>query len=758
MKHTPKAAGVPDTNPRSIQRKIRKWLTRKPVLAASFVLSALLHFGVFHYAVSFLCTLFDFFRRTMQQGLQGNGEPAALSLPSFFRPAPIPWWGFVLISLFSLLSAAGLVWRIWKNMYLPSEELAKGSRRWTTLEELKEQYAGIPDSRKPFDGKGGVPISRYRHTLFIDQSPVNNLIIGTTRSGKGEVYVVSMIDIYSRCRHIADRASMVINDPKGELCAASAETLKKRGYNVQIMDLIHFGGLSFNLLELVKEAYLAGDVAEAQLITKTISTIMFYDPNTRDKTWQNWSIALTNALILAHVIDCCNAAAIYDDPAIKEEYYAKINMYSVARLLTDLLNSEVLDEKWPVDSFFARRAADDIARLQYAPVAGASGKQKGNIVSTTTSELGKFTLDNIARMTAQNTLDLKAVGFDTERPTALFLVLPDYDVSNHFLVTILLAQLRYVLARNAAYAPGGKCPRQVAFILDEYGNMSRAIPDMAHNITADLGRNIYYTLIVQAYSQIYKLHGHEDGQTIIGNCGNQIYLLTIDLETARYYSGLIGNETITTQYVTGDELSLNKTFAENTDQKPLLDPNQLMELGEGESVVVRVTKRRDLQGNRIKATPIFNTGKTQMKYRFEYLGKDFDTNRSLSDIDLTAAHAGISLRDIVYHPEDIGDTREDIEDSMVEDALLPPDFDLCIAELPPDTIDRLLAAYRRVAISETMTDAEMENMTMSDFDAHLQALCDDGRMTADDYRAIQHILQGGVNRLVKETIAAGQEV
>lgn len=741
-------------NPRGIQRRIRRHLTRKPVLVCLFGISTLLIFCLFNFAVSLLCSLFDFLGQTIQQGIQNNGQTPSLSIPAFFHPAPVPWWGFMLIALFSLLSAGGLVWRIWKNMYLPSEELSKGSRRWTTLEELKEQYTGIPDRRAVYEGIGGIPISRYKRTLFIDQSPVNNLIIGTTRSGKGEVFVTSMIDIYSRCKNIADRASLVITDPKGELCAASYTTLQKRGYTVQVMNLLRFNGLSYNPLELIKDVYLAGDTAEAQLLTKTISTIIFHDPNARDKTWQNWSIALTNALILAHVIDCCSTAAIYDDPAIKEEYYSKINMYSVTRLLIDLMNENTIDGKYPIDQFFARRSAGDIAKLQYAAVAGATGKTKGNIFSNTLAELTQFTMDNIARTTAKNTIDLKSIGFDTTHPTALFLVLPDYDVSNHFIVTIMLAQLRYVLAKNAAYAPGGKCPRQVAFILDEYGNMSRAIPDMAHNITTDLGRNIYYTLIVQSYSQIYRLHGQEDGRTIIGNCGNQIYLLTIDLETARYFSDLIGNETITTQHITGDELSLHKTFSENTEQKPLLDANQLMELGEGESVVVRVTKRQDIHGNKIKATPIFNTGKTKMKYRYEYLAKDFDTSKSLSDIVFPVAHHNVSLADIVYHPEEYGDTTGDIEDSPMEDILFPSAFSLCIADLPPESIHRLLVYYRKIFAGSHLSDTDIDRMTISDFDAHLQGLCDDRKMTASDYRLLQTILQGGVTTLVKHTNAA----
>ena len=59
------------------------------------------------------------------------------------------------------------------------------------------------------EGGGGVPIAwnKEKNVIYIDDSPVNNLIIGTTRSGKGETFVVPTIDIYSRA---TKKPSMII--------------------------------------------------------------------------------------------------------------------------------------------------------------------------------------------------------------------------------------------------------------------------------------------------------------------------------------------------------------------------------------------------------------------------------------------------------------------------------------------------------------------------------------------------------------------
>lgn len=61
--------------------------------------------------------------------------------------------------------------------------------------EIQKQYTKIPDRDKPFPGYGGTIISRMGNDLYIDQSLTNNLIIGITRSGKGEMFVLPTIDV-----------------------------------------------------------------------------------------------------------------------------------------------------------------------------------------------------------------------------------------------------------------------------------------------------------------------------------------------------------------------------------------------------------------------------------------------------------------------------------------------------------------------------------------------------------------------------------
>ncbi|MCM3034150.1 MULTISPECIES: type IV secretory system conjugative DNA transfer family protein [Niallia] len=102
-----------------------------------------------------------------------------------------------------------------KVNYKSEKEIAygqKGDSRFTKTIEIEEQYKGIPEKEKEFEGIGGIPISHYKDNYFIDTDTVNTCILGVSRSGKGEIIITPMIDILSRAK---EKSSMILNDPKG---------------------------------------------------------------------------------------------------------------------------------------------------------------------------------------------------------------------------------------------------------------------------------------------------------------------------------------------------------------------------------------------------------------------------------------------------------------------------------------------------------------------------------------------------------------
>ena len=665
----------------------------------------------------------------------------------------------------------------------------KGKSRFTTLEEIQEQYKAIPEKDEFYKGGGGVPISRYKDKIFIDTSPVNNLIIGTTRSGKGEVIVVPINDIYSRAEF---QASLVVNDPKGELVAMSKETLEERGYRVECLNLLNpLKSLSYNPLQLIIDAYHNGDTDEAQSLCKTLTYSLYYNPSAKDPFWQNSAMSLVNGLILAVIDECDKKCKIIDNEILnyekknielssenkeqnletikknermiellekeKEKENSKITLYTVANMLSELGGKDIQvsvvgkdgKEKTEtvnaLDNFFQNLPANSVAKMQYATSKFADGSARGSIFAVAMAELSRFTMNSVARMTSKNSIDLRDVGFNkrvtktvrvlvkerleddkdiiirpienTEtknyftgignieikqgfefkdemflkdvkafgykgkeikakievdsidididevgeyeliysvtddtyenKPVALFLVTPDYDGSNHVLSSIFIRQLYYVLAKEASLSETGKCEREVIFNLDEFGNMP-AIEGFANIVTVCLGRKIRFNIVIQALSQLKKLYG-EDDKTIIGNCGNLIYLLTNDNDTAEYISAGLGDQTIVTESRSGETLDITKNRTESIDSERLLRASALLEFQEGEMVVKRIIKRQDLKGNRIVPYPIHNHGETAMKFRWEYLGESFDNEKVFRKVRIKSKHRNVNLDDLLIN-------------------------------------------------------------------------------------------------------------
>ena len=620
------------------------------------------------------------------------------------NPATIEWtgsllWSFsnfvtlgILATILCSLNLAFTVfftYKIQSNYGRVGKGDEKGSGRFTTVEELKKQYRAIPEKIERFDGGGGIPISRLGDKIFIDDSPVNNLVIGTTRSGKGEVFVVSAIDIYSRAKN---QASLIVTDPKGELFAASKEQLEKLNYNVQCLNLMNpFQSISYNLLELVKNEFMMNNFATAQQYARSVAFMIYNDPLAKDKFWQNASTDLVTALILG----LCEYS--------KTELH-KITMYNIALMMIDLATQTIIDEdtgaeKTALDQFFEQFEPSHPARMQYATIDFAKGQTRAAVLSNTTSKLGVFTLDGTAKLTSKNTFDMRKFGYNhwltaqvkpltrvtitfngveesirsgsdgvftiyhkshleindeiaiqvddekasfkiceiledgniefvqtsgpdsivisewiqDERPVALFMIIPDYDQTFNIIASLFIKQVYTLLARIASNVKGNKCHREVVFLIDEFGNMP-AIEGMANILTVCLGRNVRFSLIIQAYAQIESLYGN-DWKTIDGNCNNTIYLLTSDLDTAERISKTLGPKSIRSNSRSGKGIDFDKSKTVGIEARSLLDANELMRLMEAESVVVRTIKRQDINRKRIRQFPIYNHGKTAMKYR-----------------------------------------------------------------------------------------------------------------------------------------------
>ena len=587
----------------------------------------------------------------------------------------------------------------------------KGMARWTTKEEIKQQYKEISEcgknSKETYAGNPGTIVAHFDKHLYIDTAISNTLIVGITRSGKGEMYVYKTIDVYSRAEK---KHSLIVCDPKLENYKSSYQTLIDRGYEVHLLNFDNpLFSMGYNPLSMIIELYKNDEKAASFAMARSLAYSIFHaksESNT-EPVWKNTATDLFTALIIAVMSDLLaldrieneernryylDKTAGYEkldekeqelcrnriqkdiengyDPILDKglkgipseyvferctEHEKQITIYNIILFFSEMVRKKVDEQSFrtALDDYFSSRDKMDFAKLKHATIESASERTKGSVYTNMLSYLGVFIDENIAKMTAESSINLADIGFG-EKPIAIFLGIPDYDKSTHFIASIFIRQVYFILAKKATNTPSQKCRIPVRFICDEFGNMPE-IEAIDELVTVGNGRNIGFDFYVQSYTQLFKLYG-DNAQTIIDNCANEIYVRSGDPETIENLSKKLGTTTYIDVQRTGEKLSLKKNYVEIPTDKPLMSTEKLELLLEGECIVTRKLKRKDLQGEDIRPTPIFNSVEngTRFLYRYEYLTKTFPNP---SEIDLKKVNPEsrehIDLRERVINVEEL---------------------------------------------------------------------------------------------------------
>lgn len=467
------------------------------------------------------------------------------------------------------------------------------------------------------------------------------------------------------------------------------KAFQDRGYEVMSINLENpMRGVGYNPLYLITRYYQQRRDSDAELLCKAFAYPHFASAG--GKSDDNSDFFLSNATsalvatIMAHTVDCLKedkrenaklaacyltkrqayeqlteeekqkasqkyeelrkektfvqcvseAEAIPDIPFEEQETNArKNNMASVMNMFTNLAGETAGKNKTKLDEYFDLRGRFDRARAVYSSINVSGDKTKGSIFSQMLTKLSQYTFGGMEQLTRESTFSPEELGFG-KKPIALFLQVPFYDRSKDAIAISMIDQLYQANARACVQSPSGKCDRRIIFHLDEVAQFP-PIENLDSKLSICLGLNMVFNLIIQTDAQLTLKYG-EAAKIIKGNCGNQVYLQTSEEETAKLFSSLLGSKTITNVNRVGTRFALNKSYTETTEERPLLNPRELMDLEEGENVVLRTMYRRDLKGNQIKPRPIFNSRKEDRAflYRYQYLQDYFPDADTVSEESL----------------------------------------------------------------------------------------------------------------------------
>lgn len=433
-----------------------------------------------------------------------------------------------------------------------SQKKEKNYSRWAKDKEIEN---GLDvKSVDPLAAKAdaaGIPLKMTPKRVWVDNGGYHNIVIGSTGAGKTQTTVLPMVNLLAK-----HDESMIITDPKGEIYENTANYLRSLGYNIVLLNFRDpQQGNAWNPMYLPYSLYKAGNVDKSIELLEDLAANILHDPQAKgqDPFWENTSADYFAGL----------ACALFEDAKPEE-----INLNSISLMTT--VGEEKLANTTYVKDYFSYKDPGGTAYTKASSTLMAPSETKGSILSVFKQKIQLFaSRANLSEMLSNNDFDMRDIG---TKKTAVFIVIQDEKTTYHSLVTIFLKQC-YETLISVAQDSGGKLPHRTNFILDEFANMP-PLKDVTTMVTAARSRNIRFTFIIQNFAQLYEVYGKENGETIKGNCGNIVYLISTELSALEEISKMCGE--------------VKSKEKEKTSSTPLVTVSDLQRLSQWETIILRL--------------------------------------------------------------------------------------------------------------------------------------------------------------------------
>ena len=546
-----------------------------------------------------------------------------------------------------------------------------------TDKERDSYFPGFDFDDAAASSKDGIPVravlDKKGHLQVNLLGGAHSLVIGATGSGKTTTFINPMIQILGAT---SAGSSMIMTDPKGELFSLHSKYLQSRGYNVMVLDLRDtYSSYRWNPLESVWDMYqdyveagkgifvhrdspegypdlqwvgtiLPGDqwyeyrgyaYADRERLVDDISVTrqkiydeMYEDLNDLisvicpieskdDPVWEKGARSIIMAVCLAMLED----SEVPELGMTRE----KFNFFNVNKIIA---NSE--DNFRELKAYFDGRSPLSSAVTLSRQVVSAADSTLSSYMSIAFDKLSMFNDRGLCGLTSAT--DINPADF-AERPTALFMKIPDEKDTRHGLAAVFILCMYKALIKVASAREDLSLPRNVYFILDEFGNMPK-IEKFDKMITVGRSRKIWFNMVVQSYSQLNNVYGEQVADIVKSNCGVKMFIGSNDIGTCKEFSELCGNVTVSTRSLSSSlgskEGEMNVSTQLQT--RPLIYPSELQKLNNKEST-----------GNAIIVT--FGNFPLKTKYTPSYKCPLYQMGQmDLSDVRSNVFHADRVFYDI----------------------------------------------------------------------------------------------------------------
>jgi len=382
----------------------------------------------------------------------------------------------------------------------------------------------------------------------------NVAIFGASGSMKSRAYVRNNI-----LQMASEGHSIIVTDPKGELFQDTSLFLESRGYNVKAYNLSNMQHSDrWNPIAEVKN-----DI-DAQLFAEVvIANTKMPGSKGSDPFWDRGEQNLLKALVMF---------------VVNEYPEGERNLPSVYSLLASSSPKHV-------DKIFSGLPLNHPAKMPYNIYAQANETVRTGIIIGLGTRLQVFQNNLVQQLAETSDMDLTLPG---QEKCAYFAIVPDTDSTFDFLAGLFFSFLFINLTRYADLN-GGKCDKEVYFLLDEFPNIG-AIPDFTKKISTIRSRGIHSSVIFQNIAQLKNRYPNDAWQEIIGNCDSRLFLGATDYATAQFVSDLLGQSTVEDTAST-TRAGLEGLFdfgrvTKRVSKRNLLNPDEILRLPHKNAILI----------------------------------------------------------------------------------------------------------------------------------------------------------------------------
>ena len=408
--------------------------------------------------------------------------------------------------------------------------------------------------------KNRILSNNVRMSIDTSVTGLNNNMLVIGGSGAGKTFFIVKPNIMQMMLN----NSFIATDPKGEIARATANMLKKNGYNVKVLNLIDMAKSDgYNPFRYIREE---NDVVK--LVTNIISNTTPKETAPTDPFWEKSESMFLQALFYYVWLEM---------PPNRKNFQSVLELLSEAEVDAKG-NDSKLTKKMKQLAKTSKLKQNHPAYKQYMKVIRGAGDTVRSIIISANSRLALLENPQILRILSKDDLHLEELGIgvngDKHTRTALFCIIPDSDKSYNFIVGMLYTQLFQELYFQADFKNDGKLPIQVTLMMDEFANV--ALPDDFCSLLSTMrSRRISSIIIIQNLAQIKALF-KDTWETITGNCDTLVYLGGNEKSTHQYISEMLGKSTIDKRS-TGETRGVHGSASRNYDVlgRELMTPDEV---------------------------------------------------------------------------------------------------------------------------------------------------------------------------------------